>query len=322
MACISLKSALVATLAAVATAMPAVPRLSDRQLKIHQAIRRQEAAGAAAGITDPDILQFALTLEWLETTFYQQGLQQVPQQQFLDLGLTQQQVADLAQQGKEEETHVQLLQGALAQKGVQPVQPCQYNFGQSFSSASAMLQTAVTLEQVGVSAYLGAAPLIQDKSILGTAASIYSIEARHQTFTRVATKAAASPNSFDTPLTPKQVFSLAAPFIASCPQGSNLALTAFPNITMTNPEVTAQIAVASPQMLQLQSAGATGAAACAFSSGDLPTGTMFTQFANGACPTPQGLTGVVYVNLVNAMPMDSKITDDIIAAGPMVLVLS
>lgn len=263
----------------------------------------------------------ALTLEWLETTFYQQGLAQVPQQQFLDLGLTQLQVQDLAQQGKEEETHVQLLQSALAQKGVQPVQPCQYNFGNSFSSATAMLQTAVTLEQVGVSAYLGAAPLVTDPSILSTAASIYSIEARHQTFTRVATKVAASPSSFDTPLSPKQVFSLAAPFIASCPQGSNLALTAFPNITMTNPEVTAQIAAASPQQLQLQST-ATGAQACAFSSGDLPTGTMFTQFANGACATPQGLSGVVYVNLVTSMPADSKITDDIIAAGPMVLVLS
>lgn len=263
-----------------------------------------------------------MTLEWLETTFYQQGLAQVPQQQFLDLGLTQLQVQDLAQQGKEEETHVQLLQGALAQKGVQPVQPCQYNFGQSFSSATAMLQTAVTLEQVGVSAYLGAAPLVTDKSILGTAASIYSIEARHQTFIRVASKVAASPNSFDTPLSPKQVFSLAAPFIASCPQGSNLALTAFPNITMTNPEVTAQIAAASPQQLQLQSTGAAGAMACAFSSGDLPTGTMFTQFANGACATPQGLSGVVYVNLVTSMPADSKITDSIIAAGPMVLVLS
>lgn len=57
MAGISLKSALVATLAAVATAMPAAPRLSERQLKIHQAMRRQQAAGQAAGITDPDILQ-------------------------------------------------------------------------------------------------------------------------------------------------------------------------------------------------------------------------------------------------------------------------
>jgi hypothetical protein len=57
MASISLKSALVATLAAVATAMPAAPRLSERQLKIHQAMKRQEAGAAAAGITDPDILQ-------------------------------------------------------------------------------------------------------------------------------------------------------------------------------------------------------------------------------------------------------------------------
>lgn len=57
MAGISLKSALVAGLAAVATALPAVPRFTERQLKIHDLMKRQSAAEAAMGINDFDILQ-------------------------------------------------------------------------------------------------------------------------------------------------------------------------------------------------------------------------------------------------------------------------
>lgn len=57
MAGITLKSTLVAGLAAVASAMPAFPRFSDRQLKIHDIMRRQSAAEAALGINDFDVLQ-------------------------------------------------------------------------------------------------------------------------------------------------------------------------------------------------------------------------------------------------------------------------
>lgn len=260
----------------------------------------------------------ALTLENLETAFYQQGFAQVPVQQFTALGLTPTQVNDLMAQGQSEATHVQFLQSTLAQKGIKPVQPCQYNFGQSFTSAQAMVQTAVVLEQVGVSAYLGAAPIVSDPTVLGAAASIFSVEARHQTFIRTVSGAAAAPNPFDTPLSVKQVFSLAAPFIVSCPQGSNLVLTAFPNITMTN----ANQKVIADQQLAVQSTASAQAQACAFTVGGLPTGSMFTAFQNGACVTPQGLTGVVYLNLVSQIPADGKLTDAIIVAGPMVLPVS
>lgn len=57
MAGITLKSALVAGLMAVASALPAVPRLTPRQQKIHDIMRRQSAAEKALGITDFDVLQ-------------------------------------------------------------------------------------------------------------------------------------------------------------------------------------------------------------------------------------------------------------------------
>lgn len=49
--------ALVAGLAALASAMPAIPRLSARQTKIYELQRRQNAGAAALGLTDVDILQ-------------------------------------------------------------------------------------------------------------------------------------------------------------------------------------------------------------------------------------------------------------------------
>lgn len=260
----------------------------------------------------------ALTLENLETSFYQQGFAQIPMQQFVDLGLTPTQIASFMSVGQSEATHVEFLQSTLAQKGIKPVQPCQYNFGASITSAKAMVQTATILEQVGVSAYLGAAPIVSDPTVLGAAASIFSVEARHQSFIRTVSGVAAAPNFFDTPLSVKQVFSLAAPFIASCPQGSNLALTAFPNITMTN----ANQAIVANQALAVQSTASAQATACAFTVGGLPTGSTFTSFTNGACATPQGLTGTVYLNLVNAIPADGKLVDNIIVAGPMILAVS
>jgi len=46
-----------ACLAAMVSAMPAVPRLTPRQTKMYEFAKRQNAAAAAAGITDIDILQ-------------------------------------------------------------------------------------------------------------------------------------------------------------------------------------------------------------------------------------------------------------------------
>ncbi len=211
------------------------------------------------------------------------------------------------------------MQSAIAQAGVKPVQPCTYNFG--FTTAAGMVGTAAVLENVGVSAYLGAAALVSDGSILTTAGSILTVEARHQTFIRTASKGIAVPQAFDTPLSPKQVFSLAAPFITSCPEGSNLILTAFPTLAMA--AGASATAVAAGATIQLQSDAASGATHCAFTTGGIPGGTVFSPFDQAAgCVVPQNLAGVTYVNLANAGPLDGKLTDNLIVAGPMVMQVS
>ncbi|KAK4157212.1 protein rds1 [Chaetomidium leptoderma] len=309
----------VAGLAAVSSALPSVPKLNRAQIKMYEHAKRQNAAAAALGLTDIDILQFALTLEWLEASFYQQGFAKFPATDFQALGLDQREIDDLLKIGKTEEAHVSLLQSAIAQAGVKPVEPCTYNFG--FTDAAGMVGTAAVLENVGVSAYLGAAALVSDGSILTTAGSILTVEARHQTFVRTASRGIAVPQAFDTPLSPKQVFSLAAPFIQSCPDGSNLILTAFPTLAM--PAGVSAQAVASGATVQLQSDAAPGATHCAFTTGGIPGGTVFSPFDPAAgCVVPQGLAGVTYVNLANAGPLNGVLTDDLIVAGPMVMQVS
>lgn len=164
--------------------------------------------------------------------------------------------------------------------------------------------------------YLGAAPLVKSPAILGVAAQIVTVESRHQTFIRTASKVQAIPSAFDTPLGVRSVFTLAAGFIDSCPQGSNLAITPFPAITTDAAAGTQSVAAGQPITLKTT---ATGATACAFTNGGLPGGSAFVPYTNNACTIPQGLAGQTYISLVSSTPADNVLTDAITVAGPLVI---
>jgi hypothetical protein len=315
----SFKVAVIAALAAVASALPSSQRLTARQLRYHEIAKRQNAAATALGLSDPDILQFALTLEHLESAFYQQGFAKFPDSDFQALGLTEQQIKDLKQIGDTEAQHVGLLQSAIAQAQFKPVEACTYNFG--FTDAAGMVATALALENVGVSAYLGAAPLLADPAILGTAGSILTIEGRHQSVLRVFAKQEAIPVAFDVPLGPRAVFSLAAPFIQECPSGSNLAIQAFPALAMDGAAVGV---TAVGTALKVKADGSASATNCAFTSGGVfPGGTKFSTFTEGeGCEVPKGVAGITYLTLTTSAPLDGVITDDLVVAGPMIVTVS
>jgi hypothetical protein len=82
----------------------------------------------------------------------------------------------------DERAHVKLIRGALEAHGVTPVAKPAINLnalGIGFGGQTEFLTLARAFEDVGVTAYGGAAPLIQDKAILGTAARILAAEAEH-----------------------------------------------------------------------------------------------------------------------------------------------
>jgi len=270
---------------------------------------KRQATGA---LTDIDILQFALTLEHLESAFYSQGFQKFPEADFTALGLTPDQIIGLKKVGETEATHVTVLMSAIMGAGATPVQPCQYDF--KFTTAADMVATAKILEAVGVSAYLGAAPLVSDKAILAAAASIVTVEARHQTFIRGAAGDIPVPQAFDAALGPQSVFTLAAQFIKSCPAGSDLGFTAFPSLIIVNAQ-----SVAAGTPLTLADPNVPNASFCAFTAGGV--GTIFAPLTKGECVIPADLAGEVYVQLTSKG--DGKAVDETtVIAGPAVIVLS
>lgn len=183
---------------------------------------------------DATILQFALTLEHLENAFYKTAFSTLTQQNFQDAGFGPDYFNNMQLIAQDEATHVRFLSSALTAMGTQPVQPCTYNF--AMTDVPSFIALSNILEGVGMSAYLGGAPLITSKDILTAAGSILVSEALHTSLQRSAIKAVAGANSFGTPLDPNAVLTLAASFIKECP-ASNAALPfkAFPSLIVKDP---------------------------------------------------------------------------------------
>lgn len=122
-----------------------------------------------------DVLNFALTLEYLEDEYYRVALATANLIPAADRTI-------FAQIGKHEAAHVALLRGAL---GTAAVAKPTFRFGDSFANYQNFLGLAAALEDTGVRAYKGqAGTLINDKAILQTALQIHSVEARHAAVVR------------------------------------------------------------------------------------------------------------------------------------------
>ncbi len=138
---------------------------------IPAALATAQGGGLPAG--DVKILNFALTLEYLEAAFYAEAVSK---------GALNGSAATFAQTvAMHEAAHVQALQSTLGSKAVKKPK---FNFKGTTSKSSTFLKTAMVLEDTGVQAYEGQVGNIKTPAVLMAAGSILPVEARHASWVR------------------------------------------------------------------------------------------------------------------------------------------
>jgi hypothetical protein len=139
--------------------------------------------------TAVEILNYALTLEYLESEFYKAGLAQAP----IPAGAPRMAIETIS---AHEAAHVTFLAGAIKTAGGTAVAKPTFDFtaGGAFSNVftnyGTFLAVAQTFEDTGVRAYKGrAAELVKGGDYLEAALKIHSVEARHAAHIRLMRKA-------------------------------------------------------------------------------------------------------------------------------------
>jgi rubrerythrin len=175
-------------------------------------------ASADANTSDLKILNYALTLEFLEADFYKQ---------VIDSGMVKDpKVASIAKKfGSTEQEHVDALTATIKKLGGKPVLAPESNFGPTFEKGlMATLEAAADVENLGAAAYLGQAGNIHNKEVLAAALAIHSVEARHAAALNTLVgrgfggkgglKGALPDGAFGKPMDMKAVLAAVKPFLA------------------------------------------------------------------------------------------------------------
>lgn len=184
----------------IATGLAAVTTLAPSSIA---GIALAESAFQADG--DLGVLNYALTLEHLEAALYR------------DLnatGLLTGKAADYAREfGAHESAHVDALTKTIMQLGGTPVKAqAAYNWPK-LTTAMQVIETLATVEDVGASAYLGAAPLLKNADLLTVAVQIHTNEAWHATAFRALAGQDFVPFAFAPARTMAEVVAIVTPFL-------------------------------------------------------------------------------------------------------------
>jgi hypothetical protein len=162
-------------------------------------------ASSSSASGDIAILNYALTLEYLEREFYAK---------VVAAGLFKGSVGSLIKSfGSQEATHVEALKGAVSKMGGTPAANPNGKF--PIESATQVAGLAYTVENLGAAAYLGQAGNIQSPEVLATALAIHSVEARHASTLGTLVKKSLTPDgAFAKPMDMSMVLAAVKPFLA------------------------------------------------------------------------------------------------------------
>lgn len=172
------------------------------------ATRSDPTAFAAATTNDLEILNYALTLEYLEAEFYTKGISG---------GVLKGRELELVTPIRDhEQAHVAAVTQTIKDLGGKPVKKPQFVFpGGTFDSKKKFLTTASAFEELGVTAYHGQVPRIDDGAILSAAAAIAGVESRHAAIVADLLGGNPFPSPFEKSMSMANVLKAAGPFIKS-----------------------------------------------------------------------------------------------------------
>ncbi|KAH7930056.1 hypothetical protein BV22DRAFT_86438 [Leucogyrophana mollusca] len=263
-------------------------------------------------------LKFANVLEQLEAQFYTQALQIFNASDFEAAGFVSSQLPlqEFQRIVADESTHATTLETAILALGGQTITGCSFDFSSALTDVATMAAVARLVENVGVSAYLGALSLFSDPVLATAAASIMTVEARHQTVLNILGGATAIPQAFDVALNPSEILAIAGGFVSGC----DLGISANP-----------PLAVSSSGPFQAGSVLTFNSTAI---NGTIPEDELFCQILAGGlpvsisqpiceCTVPQGIDGPMVVFVTNGnQSLTNDVRDaatDTIVAGPAMI---
>jgi rubrerythrin len=185
---------------------------------------------------DLNILNYALTLELLEATFYTQGLARFNSAEFnqsevsralmtasglgpndmplsgeFGTGLAQNVYSYLSLIRDHEQAHVRTLTTTIRQLGGTPVTAPRFQF--PYNNVDEFIALAGVLENTGVAAYNGAIPMMFNPALITASATIATVEARHASYLNRVRGMVPFPDAFDAGKSMAEILEAIKPFL-------------------------------------------------------------------------------------------------------------